>query len=62
MNFADVPWTYFLPALVMVAFGVGLVYKRLQDRTVQYVRHTLRPGQLHIDDLEQYARNLGKQA
>lgn len=62
MIFADVPWAYFLPALVILAFGVGLIYKRVQDRTVRYVRQTLKPGDLHVDELQAYAKNLGKTA
>ncbi len=60
MNFSDVPWAYLIPALVFLTFVGGLLYKRLQDRTVQYVRHTLRPGDLHVDDLKAYAQKLGK--
>ncbi len=59
MNFADVPWSYVLPALVVLAFGGGLIYKRLQDKTVQYVRRTMRPGELHVDDLETYRLEIG---
>lgn len=59
MNFADVPWSYVLPALVVLAFGVGLIFKRLQDRTVQYVRRTLKPGDLHVDELEAYRLEIG---
>ncbi len=61
MNFEDVPWSYILPALVLIGFGSGLVYKRLQDKTVEIVSRTLRPGELHVDDLTAYAaKTMGK--
>lgn len=61
MIFEDVPWTYVLPALVVLAFGVGLVFKRLKDRAVRVIRSTIRPGELHVDDLKAYAaKTLGK--
>ena len=61
MNFEDVPWVYILPALVLLAFGIGTIIKRVQDRTVRAIRDTLRPGELSISDLNVYtAKTLGK--
>ncbi len=61
MNFEDVPWAYVLPVLVVSAFGVGTIYKRLQDRTVQVIRDTIKPGDLNVDELTAYAaKTLGK--
>ena len=52
----DIPWSYVLPALCLTAFGFGVVYKKLQDKTVEVVRKTIKPGELHVDDLNEYRR------
>ncbi len=57
----DIPWTYVLPALAILGFGGGMVYKRLQDHTVRVIRNTIKPGELHVDDLEAYRRERGLQ-
>jgi hypothetical protein len=58
----DIPWSYVLPFLVVLGFGAGLVYKRLQDRTVQLVRDTIKPGDMHVDDFKEYLKNARKTA
>ena len=57
---ANIPWAYILPALVVASFVGGLAYKHLQDKTVQVIKHTLKPGDLHIDDLRAYAEKMGQ--
>ena len=56
----DIPWSYVLPALVVLGFVGGLVYKHIQDKTVQVIKHTLSPGEFHVDDLKAYAEKMGK--
>lgn len=58
MTFEDVPWTYVLPIMFFCMIPVGLLLKRIQDRTVQYVRKTIKPGDLHIDDIPVYRRKV----
>lgn len=51
----DVAWIYILPVIAFSAFLIGLIWKRLQDKTVEVVRNTIKPGELHVDDLKAYA-------
>lgn len=63
MIFEDVPWVFVLPALVPLAFVGGLILYRMLVRTVRVIRNTIRPGELHVDELRAYAaKRVGKTA
>ena len=54
---ASLPWAVVLPTTVTLAFLVGIVWKRPQDKTIAVVKSlTLKPGDLHVRDLQEYAR------
>lgn len=54
---ANLPWAVVLPTSVLLAFLVGIIWKRAQDKTVTVVRNlTLKPGDLNVRDLQKYAR------
>jgi len=57
----SIPWTWLLPALVAVAFVVGVILRKAQDKSVEaYRQWTTPPGEVHVDDLAAYARRMKK--
>jgi len=53
----DIPWIYVLPALALLSFIVGMIWKAMQDRAVEAVRHmTVKPGDLSADEVQEYVR------
>lgn len=54
---ANLPWAVVLPTIVTLAFLVGLAWKYSQDKAIEVVKSlTLKPGDLHVRDLHEYAR------
>lgn len=58
----NLPWMLVLPVVVLAAFLIGTIWKRIQDRTVTAVRNTIRPGSLNVAALQKYADGLKKTA